>query len=181
MHQATDASTPAAPPTGRDALRDSYERARILADRLVSGLATVPDTVEVHRELGTDVYGIRLHMGTGLAGARAVLAAAALIDSRVTRDAIERMGVADPGVWIECRSAYNGVPVVARALVNSEDATELTEPFAPHPPVRPAAEDAIEETTPEGAPAAQQPVMPLGSSVIAIVPAVAPDTAGGGE
>lgn len=180
MHQATDASTPTAPPTGRDALPGSYERARILADRLVSGLATVPDTVEVHRELGTDVYGIRLHMGTGLAAARAVLAAAALIDSRVTRDAIDRVGVADPGVWIECRSAYSGVPVVARALVNSQDAAELTEPFAPHPPVQPV-EDAVKEAVPEGAPAAQQSVMPLGSSVIAIVPAVAPDAAGGGE
>lgn len=180
MHQATDASTPAAPPTERDALRDSYERARILADRLVSGLPTVPDTVEVHRELGTDVYGIRLHMGTGLTAARAVLATAALIDTRVTHDAIDRTGIADPGVWIECRSTHTGVPMVARALANAEDAAQLTEPAAPHPPAQPTAEPVGQERAPEGAPTAPS-VMPLGASVMAVAPAVAPNTAGGAE
>lgn len=178
MEQATDASTPTAPPTERTPLRLSYERARLLADRLVAGIAVVPDTVEVHRELGTDVYGIRLHMGTGLAAARGVLAAAALIDGTVTRDVIDRYGIEDPGVWIECRSSYSGVPLVARALANAADAASLAEPAAPHPPVQPTAETVGEEGATEAVPVVQP--VPLGTSVIAVAPVIAPAAAGGG-
>lgn len=147
MEQATDATTPTAPTPDRDPVRHSYDRARALADHMVNHLTVIPSLVQVRHEYGTDTYGVLLDMGTGLDAARAVLSVATFIDAGVSREAITRDNVIDPGFWIECRGCHSGTPVTARALTNSEQAAALTEPGT-------------------GSPA------PLGASALAALPAI---------
>lgn len=126
MEQATQAITPTAltetPEQSVD--RASYEHAKTLADQIVGRVKVLPDSIETRRELGTDTYGIRLHYGTGLSAGRGVLETAAVTDADVIRDDIDRGGHVT-GVWVELRTTFEGVPLIARALTTVEDADRL--------------------------------------------------------
>lgn len=124
MEQATQATTPT---HAQDADRSSYDWARRLAHQLVAHAEVLPDSVETRRELGSDIYGIRLHFGTGLTAGRGVLAIADATDADVLRDDTEGNGYM-AGVWIELRTTYKGVPLIARALATAEDADTLLQP-----------------------------------------------------
>lgn len=122
MEQATQATTPTE--TNAQEVRASYQWARKLADQLVARAEVLPDSIETRRELGSDTYGIRLHFGTGLTAGRGVLAIADVIDAEVIRDDTISC------VWIELRTTYKGVPLIARALATAEDADTLLQPSA---------------------------------------------------
>ncbi|MFF9279573.1 hypothetical protein [Streptomyces griseosporeus] len=139
-----------ATPTKPDQSRTSYEAARALADRIVAQLTVLPDSVETHREFGTDTFAVRLHFGTGLAAGRGVLETATLADTEVTREDSTHAGQIT-GVWIELHTSLDGIPLIARALTSTEDADQLllpddgetTQPMpapaaAPVPPTSPA-------------------------------------------
>jgi hypothetical protein len=166
VEQATQATTPTAS-TENTALADpraAYKRVAGIADRIIDRLTTVmPNAVEVYREAG--VYGIRLHFGLGLTAGRGVLEVARIADVEAARDS---RSFADEA-WIECRTIVDGVHLVARALTTKPDADQLMQQTPPPAPDEPDAQPA------EG----QQPV-PLGTSVLAHVPAVTPVEAIGG-
>ncbi|MER6531198.1 hypothetical protein [Streptomyces sp. NPDC001508] len=147
--------------------RASYMRARSLADRIIASVKDLPDSTETRREPGTDIFGVRLHFGTGLTAGLAVLNTAALLDSEPVREDEETR------TWIEVRTHTDGIPVIARALASREDADQLLQQI-------PAV---VLVTPPGGSSLSMQPV-PLASSVVARVPAVIPtpaDTVGGGQ
>ncbi|MEV6121426.1 hypothetical protein AB0M23_12990, partial [Streptomyces sp. NPDC052077] len=132
-------------PTHQDAARAAYERARTLAERLVAQAAGVPNSIETYREHGTDRYGVRLHVGTGLAAGRGVVQIATVADAEVTRDAGR-----DSSAWLEVRTVVDGVSLIARALVQDADAERLltagpAPATAPPAPVRPLAVLTAEE------------------------------------
>ncbi|MET9815277.1 hypothetical protein [Streptomyces sp. NPDC006355] len=135
MEQATQATTPN-DTHAQAADRSSYDRARKLADELVVLAQVLPDSTETRRELGTDHYGIRLHFGTGLAAGRGVLATADVTGVEVLRDGTEGNGYIS-GVWIELRTTYKGVPLIARALTTAEDADTLLQPSATNAETQP--------------------------------------------
>ncbi|MEU9661871.1 hypothetical protein [Streptomyces chartreusis] len=148
MEQSTQPTAPTAPPEAiaEDAIRASYQRARTLADRLVGLGQVIPTAVETYRYVGTDDYALRLHFGTGLDAGRGFLAVAAHANTEVTRDdtrAADWSGV----VWIETEGTVDGVHVIARALLNTEEA-DLLLPRADTDPVPEAAETAVEVTQP---------------------------------
>ncbi|MFE6408476.1 hypothetical protein ACFVOR_16255 [Streptomyces sp. NPDC057837] len=152
MEQATQATTP----TDTHAQltdRASYDRARELADQLATLAKVLPDSTETRRELGTDAYGIRLHFGTGLAAGRGVLATADVTDTGVIRDDIKGDGYLS-GVWIEVRTTYKGVPLIARALTTAEEADTLlqrnaaSEETQPIPTVGTSPSDVVAPTAP---------------------------------
>ncbi|MFF9215571.1 hypothetical protein [Streptomyces viridosporus] len=125
MEQAK-ATTPTAP-TDQDTARSSYQRARALADQLVTRVTVLPDSIETRRELGTDDdFGIRLHFGTGLAAGRGVLETATIAETEVLRDDIPH-----GGVWIEARATLEGIPLIARALTDTADADQLLQSADP--------------------------------------------------
>ncbi|MFE3855229.1 hypothetical protein ACFXPN_29360 [Streptomyces griseorubiginosus] len=173
MEQATQATTPTAS-TESSVLNDpraAYKRVAGIAQRIIDRLTTVmPNAVEVYREPGTSgVYGIRLHFGLGIAAGRGVLGVARIADVVAIRDS-KHLGAE---AWIECRAVVDGAPLVARALVTTDDADQLMQRTPP-----PATAE-----TEASAPAAeaQQPV-PLGASIHAHVPAVTPvEAIGGGQ
>ncbi|MEU0458355.1 hypothetical protein ABZ322_36495 [Streptomyces sp. NPDC006129] len=155
MEQATQATT-LTDTHDQDADREPYNRARKLADQLATLAQVLPDSIETRRELGTNTYGIRLHFGTGLAAGRGVLATADVTDADVIRDNTEGNGYIS-GVWIELRTTYKGVPLIARALTTAEEADTLLQP----------------NTTSEDT----QPVPTVGTSPSAVVaPAIFPVT-----
>ncbi|MGW6210994.1 hypothetical protein [Streptomyces sp. NPDC055109] len=159
--------TPAAAPSAQrdprvptlpvDPRRAAYQRASALADRIVDRLAVVPSAIEQKREFGGDTYGIRLHFGASLEDGRAVLEIAELADATVVQEPANPSGLS--GVFIETRAVVEGVNVVARALLSTDDAARLRGDEAP-------AEEPI--TAPEEGPPAQ--AVPLGASVIAVSP-----------
>lgn len=175
MEQSTQPTTSPAPPeaNAQDAIRASYKRARTLADRLVGLGQVIPNSVEVHHYLGADDFSVRLHFGTGLDAGRGLLAVARHIDAEPTRDdgrAANWRGV----VWIETQGTVDGVQVIARALLNVEDADLLL----PRPDTIEASEGTTEATQPipvastdPGAVPAVTPVMPLATAHTPAAPA----------
>jgi hypothetical protein len=128
VEQATQATTPTAPiETDAQEVRVSYQWARKLAGQLVARAQVLPDSVETRRELGTDTFGIRMHFGTGLAAGRGVLEIADVADAAVIREDVDRFDGLS-GVWVELRTTYKGVPLIARALISAEDADTLLQP-----------------------------------------------------
>ncbi|MFI1723877.1 hypothetical protein [Streptomyces sp. NPDC020489] len=167
MDQVTQATTTTASTDARQLAgpRAAYKRAEAVAQRIVDRLTSVmPNAVELCRD--RDTYGIRVHFGLGLAAGRGVLELAALAGAEVTRDAIVSEA------WLECRTLVEGVPLVARALLKGDEADRLLLSTEPAPPA-PEQEAAGPVET-----AVVHPV-PLGASVIAVAPVVAP--AAGGE
>lgn len=156
MEQATQATTPTASTQPRDitAQRAAYKHINGVTQRILDRLTTVmPTAVEVR-----PASGIHLHFGLGLSAGRGVLEVADIAGVQATRDP---RNVAENEAWIECRALVEGIPLVARALVVRENADQLMQQT-------PAA------TTPDAEdPPATTPV-PLGSSVVARVPAVTP-------
>ncbi len=140
MEQATQPTTTTAP-TEQDTGRAAYQRAKAVADRLVDQVTVLPTSVETHRYLTRDAFAVRLHFGTGLAAGRGVLTAAALVDAEVTRDNERDV------VWIEAHATVDGIEVIARSLVNAEDADELLPP-ADTVAAEETAEDPTEVTQP---------------------------------
>ncbi|MFF7901224.1 hypothetical protein ACFZCV_20865 [Streptomyces sp. NPDC007920] len=109
----TEQTTPTKPP------RTAYQAAAALAAELVDQAQVLPDSVEVHRDYGTDIYGVRLHYGTGLTAGRGVLETASIVDTEITREDVVA------GVWVECRTTIDGIPLIARALLDPSDAGQL--------------------------------------------------------
>jgi len=162
VEQSTQPTTSTAPPeaNAQDAIRASYQRARVLADRLVGLGKVIPTSVEVYRYLGADDFSARLHFGTGLEAGRGLLAVARHSDVEPTRDderAAEWWGGV---VWIEAQAIVDGVQVIARALLNVEQADLLL----PRADTAEAAESATEATQP----------IPVASTDPSAVPAVTP-------
>lgn len=135
MEQATQATTPV-DTHEQEVVRAAYDWARKLAHQLVAHADVLPDSIETRRELGSDIYGIRLHFGTGLTAGRGVLAIADATDADVIRDQAEGNGYM-AGVWIELRTTYKGVPLIARALATAEDADTLLQPSATNDEMQP--------------------------------------------
>lgn len=162
MEQSTQPTARTAPPeaTAEDAIRASYQRARSLADKLVGLGQVIPTSVEVYRYLGADDFAVRLHFGTGLEAGRGILAVARHSDTEPTRDderAAEWWGGV---VWIEAQAIVDGVQVIARALLNVEQADLLL----PRPDTTEASEGAAEATQP----------IPVASTDPSAIPAVTP-------
>jgi hypothetical protein len=130
VEQATQATTSTDTDT-QAAARASYDWARKLAAQLVTLAGVLPDSIETRRELGTDTYGIRLHFGTGLTAGRGVLTTAEVTETEVLRDDTTSC------VWIELRTTYKGVPLIARALATAEDADTLLQPSATNDETQP--------------------------------------------
>lgn len=168
MHETTQTQHPApsAQPDPRvptppvDPARGAYHRASALAARIIERTSVLPRAIEQFEELG-GVYAIRLHFGTGYDGGRGVLEVAALADTPVLQDQSDPSGLS--GVFVETRATLGGVNIIARALLSVDDAARL------HSDPAPQAED---EQPAEATPPATAPV-PLGASVVAVVPVVA--------
>jgi hypothetical protein len=152
---------PRVPTPSADPARVAYRRASALAARIVEQLPVLPRAIEQFEELGGTAYGVRLWLGYTLEAGRAVLEVAELADAGVVKDPTPT------GVFIETRAAIEGIPIIARALLSPDLAAKLGGDPAPDP-----AEEDLE------VPPAMQPV-PLGASVIAVVPVVA--ASGGAE
>ncbi|MET9729745.1 hypothetical protein ABZZ79_03460 [Streptomyces sp. NPDC006458] len=157
MNQATQPTAPAAHETG--ASRASYERARVLADRLVAQLTTLPTAVEVHRSFALDSFEVRLHFGAGMTAGRGLLEAAAAIDTEVTREDKYDQRSRLVGCWLLARTVMDGVPVSAWALASEDDADQLLQ-------ATPTDEDTA---TSEADTAATQPIPTVGTDPAAIV------------
>ncbi|WP_326780397.1 hypothetical protein OG481_09635 [Streptomyces longwoodensis] len=162
MDQATQATTPTAPTQSPD--RSAYKRASATAEGILDQLTALPRGVEICGQFAGG-YGVRLHFGSGLTAARGVLEVAGITGAEPTRDA-SAQGL---GIYVELYATVEGVPLVARALLDQADADQLLQQTP-----EPAA--AVEEET---APVA--PPVPLGSSVLAQVYAVAPAATAGGD
>ncbi|WP_392967272.1 hypothetical protein [Streptomyces sp. LN245] len=143
--------------------RAAYRRASALAARIVEQLPVLPRAIEQFEELGGTAYGVRLWFGTSLDAGRAVLEVAAQADADVVKDPTPS------GVFVETHAAIDGVPIIARALLSTADAAQLSG----DPDPAPTSEDPTEALS------AAEPVR-LGASVIAVVPVVAA-VAGGTE
>jgi len=148
MDEATQATTPTASTT-LTTDRASYQRAAAVATRIVGRLAVFPRAVETYADFTG--HAIRLHFGTGLTAGRGVLETADIADTEVTRDE------STYGVFVECTTTIEGIPLVARALLTQDDADELMQKTPTPQPVR------------------------LGASVLAHVPAVTAVPPIGGE
>lgn len=162
MDQATQPTTPTAStePGPLDSEHAAYQRAAELLHRIVGKLTVLPRTASVVGDL--DGFRLRLNFGTN--DPKGVLEFAAIADVEATRDH------SSGGVWFEARATVEDVPVCAEVLLSDEAAAvfgEQTPPPAPGP----------DDTTPQER---AQPV-PLGASVLALVPAVTPVEAPGGE
>lgn len=170
MHESTQTQQPApsaqpdprvpAPPV--DPARAAYHRASALAARIVGKTSVLPRAIEQFEELG-GVYGIRFHFGSNLDGGRGVLGIAALTDANVVQEQTDPTG--RNGVFVETRATLGGVNIIARALLSVEDAARL------HGDPVPAASDEQPVDVSPPMPAAEP--VPLGASVIAVVPVVA--------
>lgn len=167
MHESTQTQQPApsAQPDPRvptppvDPARAAYHRASALAARIIERTSVLPRAIEQYEELG-GAYGIRLHFGTSFEGGRGVLEVAALADTPVMQEPSDPSGM--NGVFVETRATLGGVSIIARALLSVDDAARLHSDPAPQ----------AEDEQPAEPPPATAPV-PLGASVIAVVPVVA--------
>lgn len=167
MDQATQATTPQT--SEQTAQRAAYKRASAAAARIVNRLTVLPRDVEARGELG-GTYGLRLHFGAGITAGRGVLEVAAITDAEVSRDA----SASGMGVWIECQTQVDGIPLIARALLAQENADQLLQDI-------PAPAVTVPEATPPTPTAPTAQPVPLGASVPAHVAVVTPVTAIGGD
>ncbi|OQQ16090.1 hypothetical protein B0675_02045 [Streptomyces sp. M41(2017)] len=149
-----------APPV--DPARVAYQRASALATRIVARTTVLPRAIEQFEEL-VGVYSIRFHFGSNLEGGRGVLEIAALADTPVLQEQSDPTGL--HGVFVETRAALGGVNIIARALLSVDDAARL------HGDPAPATSDERPAASSPPMPAAEP--VPLGASVIAVVPVVA--------
>ncbi|MET7475119.1 hypothetical protein ABZT17_12265 [Streptomyces sp. NPDC005648] len=162
MEQATETTTPIAPPR-----TDTFAHAHTVAGAVISYLGTdeVPFAVEIEEDFPS---GWRVHLKFRETRAAGLLAFAALVDVPVTRATTEF------GIHLDAYARIESVEVRGSALVSPPIAAQLEhQPGSAEPNPEPAAEE-----TP-----AVQPV-PLGASVLATVPAITPvtgDTADGGQ
>lgn len=143
----TEITEPANPPTTPNAIRASYQRARTLADRLVGLGEVIPTAVETYRYLGAEDFSLRLHFGTGIDAGRGLLTVATLANTEVTRDDERAADWYGGVVWIETQGTVDGVQVIARALLNTEEADQLL-PRTDTPPTAEATEGTGEVTQP---------------------------------
>ncbi|MEU3507899.1 hypothetical protein ABZ733_08205 [Streptomyces longwoodensis] len=158
MDQATQATTPTAPTESPE--RSAYKRASATTEGILDQLTDLPRSVEICAEFA-DGYGARLHFGSGLTAARGVLEVAGITGTEPTRDA-SAQGL---GIYLELHATVEGIPLIARALLNRADADQLLQQTP-----EPAAEQSAPVTPP----------VPLGTSVLAQVPVVTPAAPTGG-
>lgn len=178
MQQATQPTTPAAPPEDNETEREAYRRTSALKDRIVEQLATLPRSAAVIGEL--QGFSIRLNFGTNDSSGVLQFAKVAGIEAI---SAQERSGT-----WLEARTRIDGIPVCAEVLLSNE-ACETFE--TPETLAAPAVEQLLESDPPTAespvplgqSPVAEDPsaaydqslnryVASLGGSVVALVPAV---------
>lgn len=157
MQQATQPTTPAAPPEDDEAEREAYRRTSALKDRIVEQLATLPRSVAIIGEL--QGFSIRLNFGTNDSSGVLQFAKVAGIEAI---SAQERSGT-----WLEARTRIDGIPVCAEVLLSNEvrDTFETPETLA-----APAVEQLLEAD-----PSAAESPVPLGQSPVAEDPSAAYD------
>jgi hypothetical protein len=166
VEQATDTTAPApttpsasTEPAALSLERQAYQCATDLLDRIVGQLNTLPRQAAV---IG-DLNGFRIRMNFGTNDPKGVLEFAAIADVQASRDH------GTFGVWFEARATIENIPVCAEVLLSAEAATAFGEQS---PPPNPGPDDA---TAP---PQVASPPVPLGTSVIAVVPVVTSAPAG---
>ncbi|MGW0821779.1 hypothetical protein [Streptomyces sp. NPDC002845] len=176
MEQVTQPATLTAPSETRapavplPSIKDAYA----LAGRIIDQLTTLPRDISIKREL-TGEYSVHIYWSHDVSG---VLEIAARADQPLTIQPSDR----SPGIYAEVRTRTEGIEVWAWTLLTRDEADQLE--HLSQPPAQ------ATDTTPTVAPAESVPAVvvpvpvPLGSSVVAHVPAVADtvqDQAAGGD
>lgn len=154
MQQATEATTTTAPPR-----TDTFAHAHTVAGAVIAELGADqhPFAVELEEDFPS---GWRAHLKFRQSRAQGLMAFAALVDVPVTRSVLEY------GIHLEALVRIEDVEVRGSALVSPDTAAQLAGEPTPVDPV-PETEAA--------------PLVPLGASVLASVPAITPVTVADGE
>jgi hypothetical protein len=160
VEQATDTTIPApttpavsTEPAALAPERQAYQRASEVLDRIVGELDTLPRQAAV---IG-DLHGFRIRINFGTNDPKGVLEFAAIADVQASRDH------GSFGVWFEARATIENIPVCAEVLLSAEAATAFGQQS---PPPNPGPDDATAPTQ------VVSPPVPLGASVIAVLPTV---------
>jgi hypothetical protein len=190
VEQATQPATPTASSETRTVTSQgpTVQQAHALAGRIIDQLTTLPRGIELHRDLDGE-YSVHVFWSHDVSGVAALAGWANASWDLVPSDT-------GAGIWAETRTHVDNIAIWAYTLLNRAEADQARsmilppnpQPTAPTPDPSGSSTPTVPLSPPvdEGQ-AVEVPVvpsptaMPLGSSILAHVAAVSPQTAPGAD